>query len=223
MKNRHLLLPIVVLALLVPCCGKSGDAETTALDESAFIQARSAMHDNQACTYEEGGAGAIVDRFRLREVTITNASLQTYPDPKGPTINPGGPLANYCWWVLGRDCPISWYGDERLEFSVAEKISSDADVTDLEDRCRGWLEDSVGIDLEDAVAVSLYEKDWMSMGYEGFDDGAYPVYVCLIPSGLLAGRQQSDVASCTLTVLAATEGGDTNMAFGYVTAIDFGG
>jgi hypothetical protein len=38
----------------------------------------------------------------------------------------------------------------------------------------------------------------------------------------LQGREQANVASCTLKVLGATEAGDSNTVFGYVESLEFG-
>lgn len=222
MLKRCLLLLAVVLVLSAAGCGKSTDGESAPIDEAALIQARVEMHGNRVCAGGTDSAGALVERFRMNRITIENATLQTFPDPQGPTLNPGGPFNNYCWWVLGADCPVSWYGDEKIDFTAGSDLQGETAGRDLDSRCRKWLEENAGIELEEVVAVSLYQDDWMSRGFEGFDEGSYPVYIGLVPAGLIQERQQARVAQCTMKVLGATEGGDTNTIFGYVESLEFG-
>jgi hypothetical protein len=220
MKHRCLFAFAIIPVVLALHCGKP-EEERAVLDESALVRARVAMHANRVCAGGPAGAETVLGDLRLKRLTIENATLQTFPDPLGPTLNAGGPLSDYCWWVMGSDCPVSWYGDEKLDFPDRSAIQQAVGAQDLENRCRKWLEDEAGIDVDDVIAVSLYQSDWETMGFEGYDDGAYPVYVGLIPKDLLGSVNQADVTRCTFTVLAATEGGDSNTVFVYVTAIEF--
>lgn len=221
MTKRCLILLAIALLLSASGCGKSTEDEAAPIDEAALVAARVEMHGNRVCGV--GGSSAeLVDRFRMGRITITDATLQTFPDPQGPTLNPGGPLNNYCWWLVGTDCPAAWYGDEKLEFPAGSDLQGETSGLDLDARCRQWLETEAGVDIEEVVAVSLYQEGWMSMGYDGYDDGSYPVYVALVPTGLLQDRNQANVANCSLRVLGATEAGDSNTVFAYVESLEFG-
>ena len=62
----------------------------------------------------------------------------------------------------------------------------------------------------------MFQMDYRQIGYEAFGAETYPTYYCLVPRDLLGGAQNADVAKCTIKLLGVTEGGATNIVFGYV-------